>query len=180
MPNTIRVYPDGDVWVVKKDANARASAICNTQREAYETAREIALNQGLSVTVHGPDGKIQKVIYPQDRSSGGSGDGCFITTACIQSKNLSDDCYELQILRRFRDEFVLHLPQGKSFINKYYEIAPRIVLEIDRNSQRKRIYNSLFRKIQCACKLIEDKKFENAFLLYSSTVRELSLRFKIK
>ena len=89
MPNTIRVYPDGDVWVVKKDGNTKASAIRNTQREAYIAAREIALNQGLSITVHSPNGQIQKVVNPQDRASE---DGCFITTACVQAKGLKEKC----------------------------------------------------------------------------------------
>lgn len=179
MPNTVRVYPDGDVWVVKRDETTKAAAIRNTQREAFEVAREIALNKGLSVTVHGPNGKIQKVIYPQDRSSSGGG-GCFLSTACIETQNLPDNCYELQLLRKFRDDFVLNLPKGKQILKKYYRIAPEIISAINQNKNRKKVYENLFKNIQQSCKLIERNRFNDAFLLYANTVKQLSIRFKIK
>lgn len=173
--NTIHVYPDGNVWIVKKGNAARASAIRNTQREAYIAAREIALNQGLSVTVHGADGKIQKVINPQDRSS----DNCFITSACISAKELPDDCYELKTLRRFRDSYVHSLSNGSELIEKYYSVGPEIVKAIEGNSARIEIYDSIFQRITKACILIEQNKLEEAFIIYSDTVRNLSTEFEL-
>jgi len=174
--NTIHVYPDGDVWVVKKGGALRASAIRNTQKEAYEAARDIALNQGLSITVHGPDGKIQRVINPQDRSSN---DGCFITTACVTSKRLPDNCHELETLRRFRDSYIRGLPNGNLLIEKYYLIAPKIVDAININPDKKEIYNSIFKKIELACKRIEQKRFKEAYSIYYDTVERLSHHFEV-
>ena len=51
MAKTIRVFKDGNAWVAKKDNTTKASAIRNTQKEAYLAARNIALNQGSTITV---------------------------------------------------------------------------------------------------------------------------------
>src|ERR1035437_5931633 len=99
--NTIRVYKDGEVWVVQKPGSNRASAIRNTQKEAYLVARNIALNQGLTITVQSLSGK-KKVIDPRDRASE---EGCFITTACTKYYNFEDNCYQLITLRNFRDTY---------------------------------------------------------------------------
>lgn len=173
-PKTIHVLKRGYYWVVKKPNSARASGEYDTQKEAYLAARKIALNQGLSITVHGPDGRIQKVVYPQDRASE---DGCFITTACVKSMGLPDDCYELKILRRFRDKYVGNLANGKSVIERYYFLAPQIIKAINKRKDRSRVYDSIYIKISQACTLIEMGQEKRAFRLYSDTVKELSLRF---
>jgi hypothetical protein len=174
---TIHVTKQGGYWVVKKPNASRVSGKFDTQREAYIEAREIALNQGLSITVHGPNGRIQKVVWPQDRDS--ESGNCFITTACIASMQLPDDCYELQTLRTFRDSYVVKLPTGKDLIERYYAIAPKIVKSINRNSNRKGIYDDVFNEIRTACELIEKGNNKAAFLIYSKVVVRLSRRFKI-
>ena len=57
---TIHIVPKEQGWVVKKEGAQRISGSADTKTEAYEIAREIALNQGLDIVVHGKDGKIQK------------------------------------------------------------------------------------------------------------------------
>lgn len=50
------VTPKGDSWQVKGAGNERATKIFNTQREATEYARNIAINQKSEVVIHGRDG----------------------------------------------------------------------------------------------------------------------------
>lgn len=52
---------------------------------------------------------------------------CFLTTACCDLIGLSDDCFELRALRRFRDEVLAGFPQGEGEIAFYYEAAPLIL-----------------------------------------------------
>lgn len=54
-------------------------------------------------------------------------EGCFITTACCEAVGLADDCFELRILRRYRDEFLAKQPNGPAEIARYYALAPAIV-----------------------------------------------------
>ncbi len=69
---------------------------------------------------------------------------CFITTACVRHIGLSDNCYELRTLRKFRDEVLPHLPQGKDAIKKYYDIAPKIVLHIEESAHAGRELSRLY------------------------------------
>jgi len=71
-------------------------------------------------------------------------EGCFLTTACTQIAGLADDCFELSVLRRFRDEILMHLPHGQDDIALYYRVAPAIVARIgaapDRSRELARLY----------------------------------------
>lgn len=62
---------------------------------------------------------------------------CFLTTACMKrmKDHFDDRCYELLILRWFRDNFVL--PED---IKHYYEIAPQIVRAINESPNCNEIY----------------------------------------
>ena len=59
-------HPDGG-WQVKGAGNERATAITDTQKEAIEIAREIAINQKSEVVIHRTDGTIRdKDSYGND------------------------------------------------------------------------------------------------------------------
>lgn len=53
---------------------------------------------------------------------------CYITTAVCQSLGKPDNCEELTAFRAFRDEYLLHQPDGKTLIAAYYETAPGILV----------------------------------------------------
>ena len=48
--------------------------------------------------------------------------GCYLTTACVAARGLSDTGPELQTLRAFRDGVLAHMPGGQEEIEEYYEI----------------------------------------------------------
>lgn len=56
---------------------------------------------------------------------------CFLTTACCQTIGLPDDCFELETLRRFRDQVLINLPGGREEIETYYKIAPALINEVN-------------------------------------------------
>jgi uncharacterized protein YdaT len=47
-------------WAVRGEGNQRDTSHHQTQREAFEAAREIAMNQESEVFIHGEDGKIRE------------------------------------------------------------------------------------------------------------------------
>ena len=54
-------------WQVKGAGNEKATKVTETQKEAIETAREIAKHQKTEVVIHGTDGKIRdKDSYGND------------------------------------------------------------------------------------------------------------------
>jgi len=175
MAKTIRVYKDGQVWVAIKDGASRASTVKNTQREAYLAAREIALNQGLTITVYHPTGGIKAVINPKNREEENN---CFITTSCVKYFGLKDDCYELQTLRKFRDNYLLKSLEGQVLVQQYYSIAPSLVRKLEADPNKKQLFDNVFSQIQTFCQAIENKEFEKAKILYKNAVTHLFNYFK--
>ena len=70
---------------------------------------------------------------------------CFITTAVCEAEGKPDDCEELTAFRAFRDDWLLHFPEGKKLVEEYYNIAPGIVICIDLCSDREQRYAALRR-----------------------------------
>lgn len=64
------VVPAGDDWGVRGEGNERLTSVHDTQGEAIDAAREIAINQGSEVVIHRPDGRIRdKDSYGNDPPS---------------------------------------------------------------------------------------------------------------
>ncbi len=54
-------------WQVKGAGNSRATVRTDTQSEAIKIARDIAINKGSEVVIHGQDGRIrEKNSYGND------------------------------------------------------------------------------------------------------------------
>ena len=51
---------DGGGWKVQRDGSERPSHVVSTQREAIDIAREISINQGTELQIHGRDGRIRQ------------------------------------------------------------------------------------------------------------------------
>jgi hypothetical protein len=68
---------------------------------------------------------------------------CFITTAVTKAAGKSDDCWELQTLRTFRDEVLRVTAEGEALVKVYYEVAPLIVEALDALADKSSVYNRL-------------------------------------
>ena len=109
-----------------------------------------------------------------------SGSGCFLTTACVSAmkNDFRDNCYELTILRAFRDSYAKS--KYVSEIERYYKIDPHIVNAINNCSESMAQYKDMFdRLIVPIVRLIENKNFEEAFQLYRSYSLELEKQWLI-
>lgn len=98
---------------------------------------------------------------------------CFITTAVTQAKGLSDNCAELQSLRKFRDEYLLTTDEGKALVKTYYEVAPAIVEAINARADAASVWARLDNNfIQSALQWIGAGHFEVAKGIYMALVHE--------
>jgi len=97
--------------------------------------------------------------------------GCYITTAVCKSRGLPDNCEELTVLRKFRDEYIALLPEGPSLIDEYYRTAPEVVSVLDRDPESERLYDSLYETfIAPAVQAINEGDPEKALRLYKVMV----------
>lgn len=118
-----------------------------------------------------------------DRSGGNnsqthsSGSGCYLTTACMRKylNNFDDNCYELTVLRWFRDNFV-----SKEDIDHYYEVAPTIVEAINKDKNSNIVYDYIYDNVVEVCvEAIENGNYEFAYNRYKSSILSLE-RFYLK
>lgn len=113
-------------------------------------------------------------IY-NDRTPSG---GCFFTTACVDYKNLSDDCRKLSVLRNFRDNYMAKQKDGENDIKEYYSKAPKIVEAINAKENKEEIYNDIYVNVIKPCvELIEAGANEKAYRQYKMMVSGLEKDF---
>ncbi|MCL4537512.1 MAG: hypothetical protein M1610_07975 [Nitrospirae bacterium] len=99
--------------------------------------------------------------------------GCFLTTACIKTKGLPDNCQELNELRQFRDEYVRNLPNGTQLIHEYYNIAPQIIAGINSSEDPMKVYEGLYEKLVTNLELIRGGKKGEALMNGLEIINEL-------
>ncbi len=105
---------------------------------------------------------------------------CFISTACAEARGMADDCYELALLRLFREEHVARLPEGEAALAAYREKAPRIVAAVEAlgESAAREVWEEVYeRGVKPAVALITNGSWDEAYELYSSMCAELEERF---
>lgn len=101
--------------------------------------------------------------------------GCYLTTACMEHfKTLfEDDCYELRVLRWFRDEYV-----DKADINHYYKTAPIVVEAINSLPEHNKIYDYIYDNVVYTCvKNIEEGQYNKAYDTYMSNMLTFEEQF---
>ena len=101
--------------------------------------------------------------------------GCYLTTACIKHfmNNFNDKCYELQLLRWFRDNFV-----SKEDVDHYYETAPIIVSAINQLPNNSVIYSQIyFDIIEYCVKAIEHRQYDAAYERYKDSILTLEEKY---
>lgn len=109
----------------------------------------------------------------------GKGNDCFLTTACTEARGLPDDCYELTVLRRFRDTYILHMDEGSELIKNYYRIAPSIVTTIQAHADPQPVFDEIYDVVrECVC-AVEASDYERALTQYSAMVEDLTAEYGI-
>ena len=100
---------------------------------------------------------------------------CYLTSACMKyfQKNFDDNCYELTVLRWFRDNFV-----SKEDIKYYYEIAPIIVERINDEEKSDIIFDYIYDNVVDYCvEQIEQGHYDKAYSRYKNSVLVLEKQF---
>lgn len=104
---------------------------------------------------------------------------CYITTAVCETLGKGDDCYELTLLRNYRDEYLLSQEDGEEIVSEYYNIAPTIVNRINKMPDAKKIYKNVWEKYLKPCiRLIEEDNNFECKKIYTSMVRELQNEYR--
>lgn len=103
---------------------------------------------------------------------------CYITTAVCESLGKPDNCHELQVLRNYRDGYLMSSDEGRKIVERYYDIAPTIVKHINQTDNAKEVYQDIYNEYLMPCiNLAEEQKLEECKEIYSGMVCELQKKF---
>lgn len=145
--------------------------ICYPRKECLELLADQIIARWN--TMDGITRKVGKSTYEQI-NGGFRNRLCYITTAVCRYLSKPDNCYELTMLRRYRDEYLVQSEQGQNLIAQYYDIAPTIVKRIDRMEQSGEIYRAIWEKYLRKCiSQIESNQLEDCLLTYTQMVKQL-------
>ena len=101
----------------------------------------------------------------------GSGGGCFLTEAVVGHRGLeTDDGPTLTALRSFRDGYMQETPERRALVERYYEIAPRIVAAIPAGHED---WDWIGERVDVAAAAIDAGDGDMAFGIYVDMVRHL-------
>ncbi|MDD6182756.1 MAG: hypothetical protein PUB25_03410 [Lachnospiraceae bacterium] len=103
---------------------------------------------------------------------------CYITTAVCLSLQKPDDCMELQLLREYRDGYLMDLEEGETVIKEYYDVAPTIVKHINRQSNASEIYRNIYDSYLSECiRLLQMGEKDACKQIYTDMVYDLEEKF---
>jgi len=103
--------------------------------------------------------------------------GCFLTTACVNYAGLPDECFELQILRDFRDNYLALTPEGQALIHQYYVEAPIIVDFINSDQQREFILEGVLETVRECVDYICCQRPNDALTSYMKMYQRLRFKY---
>ncbi|WP_317898865.1 CFI-box-CTERM domain-containing protein [Aurantibacillus circumpalustris] len=104
---------------------------------------------------------------------------CFLTTACVDYYSLSDNGYELNTLRNYRDTYLASTTEGKKLIQDYYRVSPEIVERINSDKKKNTVYEYIYAQVKISCSAIEDQKFLLAKRTYTNMVKTLMNKYDL-
>ena len=146
--------------------------------EIYEYRSEKAIRSYMS-----EHGLRADKYFKQDKKGADtkkSNDGCYLTTACVESRGLPDDCGELETLRAFRDTYLASQPNGKEEIAAYYRMAPGIVSAINALENRDAIWDQVYAELVEPCvALIHNRQEDSDYRLYKEYSLMLQTRYGV-
>lgn len=104
---------------------------------------------------------------------------CYITTAVCRSLDKPENCYELELLRDYRDDY-LRQNGGEALIEEYYDVAPTIVKRIDKSADAQEKYRYIWERYLKHCVVaIEKGELKACGETYVEMVEELKKQYVV-
>ncbi len=124
------------------------------------------------------DAAIKASKSYQDSHREYQGTGCYITTVTVNILGLEDDCEELNVLRKFRRDYLQKLTSCKDILIKYDALGPALAKAIVADENSFDVALDLFNiYIKGAVSYIKAGKYKEAIVLYSEMTNNLMKKY---
>ncbi len=112
------------------------------------------------------------------KKSNPCGGGCHITKVVLYARGLSDDCYELNTLRKFRDEY-LNKEGFSEEVKDYYENSAMYAKCIEKKAKSNpKLYDELYEKyVNPAIRAIEKNNMKKAHKILREYLNLVKVEF---
>lgn len=118
-------------------------------------------------------------IY-KGNSDSSSGGWCYLTTACVETMGLPDNCHELCAMRALRDGYIRKLPEGDAEICDYYFTAPQIIEAINNGGEPEKVFSAIYEELVKPCvEAVDSDNFPEAYehyKLYTAALKDKYLK----
>ncbi|MCM1122925.1 MAG: hypothetical protein NC416_10100 [Eubacterium sp.] len=105
---------------------------------------------------------------------------CFVTTAVCCGLHKPQDCREITLMKRYRDEYMFRQADGEMLVREYYDIAPTIVKRIAKEASPEEKYWYLWEHYISRCvALVEAGQNEQCKRLYTEMMTELKAEYMV-
>lgn len=162
-------YEDWGVEGLRKIINQKEDEFCSIQRANQDDDRLDGLNAEIyelhDALAIAYDRENPPVVTKKKS-------GCFFTTAACHYKGLPDDCYELEVLRCFRDNYLLATCDGRNMVDHYYSIAPALAERLVEGAD----FDQVWKAVTNCIIAIESGRHQDAVSIYKEMVLSLQKR----
>lgn len=105
---------------------------------------------------------------------------CFLTTATCLALGKGDTCEELQLIRYYRDNYLVLDQDGESLIYEYYQMAPKIIEKIEAEANSQLVYITLYNDyIKQVYDYLTRQQYIQAKQLYIQMVKDLYQKYEL-
>ena len=170
--NVVMAWNNGyGTWVDKGWNNGYGTWVDKGWNNGYGTWTDQGWNNGYGAWV---DKGWNNGYGTWSDGGGSSGGGCFISSACVRSQGLNDDCRQLVVLRALRNSMIEQDEDFRELVLEYYRKAPQIVSAIDTLENSSEVYEWLYHNLVERCvALYEEGAIDEAIAVYKEIFKQL-------
>ncbi len=106
-------------------------------------------------------------------------DDCYLTSACVAHAGLTDDCYELTVMRAFRDDYLMTSVPGVALVSRYYRHAPNLLAAIRSSPDSDETMEWILQQVRETIRHYKDGRRTKALETYLDMIIALETEFQV-
>jgi hypothetical protein len=167
-----------NIWKVKTKFVEKVKGSYELEKDFPKDLRLLVKPAYYTEILGKKDKSLYSLSYDSTYSAKDDDDGCFLTTACVQERNLPDNCDELETLRYLRETYIRKQEGGTELLSHYRFIGPALISNINQFQNRSLVYDHIYNNLIIpSVKLIKEQKFNEATSFYKEFVIALEAKY---